>query len=253
MILLVALEAQSTGQGSAIVTDLALGKPGLDRDGRRRIAAIIIYSLSLQSLMFLGAGTFAWPAAWLWFAVWATIFAGAAVYLLRVNPAVINERGRKHGKIRSWDRNFAFVYAPTVILLPLLAGLDYRFGWSDMWIGWQLLGLLLAIPGSILPYWAMGANKFLITTVQVQGERGHYVIDTGPYRYVRHPMYIGSILMPIGQSLLLGSWSALVIGLITGAAVIYRTYMEDRTLQGELLGYSQYAQRVRYRLFPGIW
>jgi protein-S-isoprenylcysteine O-methyltransferase Ste14 len=109
------------------------------------------------------------------------------------------------------------------------------------------------IPAMALPWWAMSVNTYLSTIVRVQTERGHHVVTAGPYRYVRHPMYVGTILFGLCIPLFLGSWYALLPGALMGIGYVIRTALEDRTLQAELPGYADYAAQVRYRLLPGVW
>jgi protein-S-isoprenylcysteine O-methyltransferase Ste14 len=175
------------------------------------------------------------------------------VWIIRVNPEIINERGRKPKNTKRFDKVFAAVYTPLVLLLPLVAGFDFRWSWSDMALAWRWLGLVALLPAMILPYAAMGVNAYLTTTVRIQEERGHQVVSTGPYRYVRHPMYVGLICMGLGAPLLLGSWWAFLVGVLTTVAAVWRTSREDQTLKAELPGYAAYAQRVRFRLLPGVW
>jgi len=101
--------------------------------------------------------------------------------------------------------------------------------------------------------WATGVNAFISQVVRIQSERGHTVISTGPYRLVRHPAYVGMILVVLGAPIMLGSWWALIPGVISALVVTVRTKLEDQTLQAELPGYVEYAQQTRYRLAPGIW
>ena len=228
-------------------------KPKLEKAGKQRIVVIIVYMAAAWTLMFLGAGTLDWPTAWIFVALQTAVFLTLGLYVIRVNPEIINERGRKSDKTKSWDKVFAWVYAPQIILMPLIAGLDHRYGWSTPVSGWQIAGFISLIPGFSLPYWAMMVNDFLTVTVRLQKERGHRPVTHGPYRFVRHPMYVGAILGFIGTPLLLGTWWALIPGGIAVVAMIVRTALEDRTLQAELPGYADYAQRTRYRLLPGIW
>lgn len=105
----------------------------------------------------------------------------------------------------------------------------------------------------MITLWAMAANRFFSATVRIQEEHGHSVISQGPYRFVRHPGYTGGIIYQIAVPLVLGSWWALIPSLLAVACFILRTALEDHTLQAELDGYQTYAQRVRYRLLPGVW
>lgn len=136
----------------------------------------------------------------------------------------------------------------------IVAGFDaVRFGWTDMSPTWWWLGLLLHLPGAVLFVWSMGVNPFFEKTVRIQTERGHRVIDSGPYAFVRHPGYLGFIGWGLSVPFLLGSWWALIPAALSVAGIIVRTALEDRTLAEELQGYTAYAERVGYRLLPRVW
>jgi protein-S-isoprenylcysteine O-methyltransferase Ste14 len=136
----------------------------------------------------------------------------------------------------------------------LLAGLDHRFRWSAPTPLWaQAAGLLAVAAGGMLSNWAVAANRFFSAVVRVQRDRGHEVVDSGPYRYVRHPSYAGSITYMLGMTFVLGSRVALAAATVLSLVLAVRTALEDRTLQAELDGYADYARRVRYRLLPGVW
>lgn len=235
------------------MTQTITAKPKLEKEGKQRIVVVIVYMIVCWALLFLAAGTINWPTGWLFVALQAIIFFTLGLYAAHINPEIINERGRKSDKTKSWDKIFSLVYAPQIFLMPLIAGLDHRFGWSTPVLGWQFIGVISLIPGFSLPYWAMMVNDFLTVTVRLQEERGHRPITHGPYRFVRHPMYLGAILSFIGTPLLLGTGWAFIPSAIATLAVIARTALEDKTLQAELPGYADYAQRTRYRLLPGVW
>ena len=136
----------------------------------------------------------------------------------------------------------------------LVAGLDKRFGWSpEIPLGIQIAALALVILGYLLSIWAMVVNRFFSAVVRIQTERGHTVITTGPYSYVRHPGYDGGIVCNLAGAIALSSLWALIPGALVVLLTVVRTALEDRTLQEELVGYKEYAKRVRYRLLPGIW
>jgi protein-S-isoprenylcysteine O-methyltransferase Ste14 len=116
-----------------------------------------------------------------------------------------------------------------------------------------VLGYVLLCLGFVLSIWVYKVNKFAEPTVRIQTERGHKVIDTGPYAIVRHPLYLGGLIMFAGVPLALGSYWALIPTAVGTVVIIVRTVLEDRTLQEELAGYKEYAARVRYRLIPGVW
>ena len=135
-----------------------------------------------------------------------------------------------------------------------MAGLDVRFGWTrELSVAWHSAGAVVLAVGLGLSAWAMIANAYFSTAVRIQSDRGHTVCRTGPYRFVRHPGYVGFILQSLGTPFLLGSLWTLVPGITATVLMIIRTSLEDRTLQAELPGYRDFVQEVRYRLVPGIW
>ena len=136
----------------------------------------------------------------------------------------------------------------------LVAGLDVRFGWAgDLGVAWHVAGAVMLAVGLELASWAMIANAYFSTAVRIQSDRGHTVCSTGPYRFVRHPGYVGFILQSIGVPFLLGSLWALIPAITAAVLIVVRTSLEDRTLQAELPGYQDYIRNVHYRLSPGIW
>ena len=146
------------------MTQTIAPKPKLEKAGKQRIVVVIVYMAVAWALIFLGAGTVYWPAAWIFVALQTAVFLTLGLYVVRANPEIINERGRKSDKTKSWDKIFAWVYASQVILMPLIAGLDHRFGWSTPLLSWQIIGAVSLIPGFSLPYWAMLVNDFLTVT-----------------------------------------------------------------------------------------
>lgn len=217
------------------------------------IAALAGFGL-FAAMLFFPAGTFFWLEAWLHLGLIATFVFVNGVYLMRVNPEVIEHR-MKFGKgTKRWDKVWLTLTTPVFLATSLVAGLDAaRFQWSPMaaWPWW--LGLVLYVAGSALLSWSMGVSPFFEKTVRIQTERGHYVIDSGPYRLVRHPGYPGFLGWILSAPLLLGSWWAFLPAGLSLISLVYRTVMEDRTLRRELAGYEEYVRRVGYRLIPGIW
>jgi protein-S-isoprenylcysteine O-methyltransferase Ste14 len=212
-------------------------------------------TLVFGALLFLAAGTVAWPAAWAYLGIVVVILVAYSTVIARTHPDLVAERTAPPADAKAWDKPFAFLVSVAgPIAMLLLAGFDYRYGWSPAFprsVTW--LGFLLAAVGGSLSNWAVATNRFFSALVRIQTDRGHHVIDTGPYAYVRHPGYTGSIVYMAGAALLLGSLPALAGAVITSMILAVRTRFEDRTLQQELDGYAAYAQRVRYRLVPGIW
>ena len=176
------------------------------------------------------------------------------VWVARKHPDVVNERGKIARNAKSWDKVLMTIYTVMLFVLFGVAGLDAgRFGWSTMPIAVQIVGYVAFVLSMIVTFWAMATNPFLSTIVRIQDDRGHYVVTTGPYRYVRHPMYAMMFLMWPGTALLLGSWWALLPAAVIVIIFVIRTALEDRTLQAELPGYVDYTQQTRYRLVPGVW
>jgi protein-S-isoprenylcysteine O-methyltransferase Ste14 len=130
---------------------------------------------------------------------------------------------------------------------------DSRFHWYPLpwWV--CLIGYVLFFAAIGALTWAEAVNKFFEVTVCIQTERGHRVIDIGPYAIVRHPGYLGGLFFCAGVALCLASLWALIPGGIASALLVLRTRWEDQTLQAELAGYKEYTERVRYRLIPGVW
>jgi protein-S-isoprenylcysteine O-methyltransferase Ste14 len=229
------------------------GKHPFSGAGRRfaqLTSAIALWGL----LLFVSAGNFTWVRGWVYLGLYALGLMICGGALIRFNPTLAAVRARTHHGTKPFDRTFAALYAPMLFVIAVVAGLDaVRFGWSILGTRWLCVGALLQIGGSIPIAWAMATNPFLETTVRIQTDRGQQVISSGPYRYVRHPMYVGAILQIIATPLILGSvWALLPTCLVIGL-LMFRTYMEDRTLYAELPGYAAYTQHTRYRLIPRVW
>ncbi|MGA2504606.1 MAG: isoprenylcysteine carboxylmethyltransferase family protein [Anaerolineales bacterium] len=204
--------------------------------------------------LFLSAGRIDWWPAWAAIAVWLTWFTAMDIHLLRFNQELMAERLTPPKGSKGWDRSIMSILRLMQLVRYILAGLDLRFGWTGGFpLAAQIGGLTVCVLSSALSTWAMAANTFFSQIVRIQSDRGHTVASGGPYRFVRHPAYVGMILFELAISTLLASWWALAAGGLCAILLILRTALEDRTLQIELNGYMDYARQVRYRLFPGIW
>jgi len=196
-----------------------------------------------------------WAMAWVYIGVFA--FGGiiCTPILLRVNPDIVTERLRlRKGAGKQRDVLLASMMGAFWVCGFLTAGVDRRFCWSPVVPpAVQLAGVAIMGGGYLVGVWAMAVNRFFAWFVRIQEDRGHRAITTGPYRFVRHPGYLGGIAMMIATPVILGSlWAFIPMG-VAICFLVVRTAVEDSTLQKELDGYGDFARRVRYRLLPGVW
>ena len=206
------------------------------------------------ALLFLSAGRTDWIAGWVYLAIMTINAAGNYAYLRFANPELIGHRMRLGPGTKTWDKIWLGLFSPVFLAVYAVAGLDVgRLGFATMPLLLWPAGLVLFLPGTVLFSWSMGVNPFFEKTVRIQRERGHRVIDSGPYRFVRHPGYVGFLGWILSAPLLLGSWWAFLPAVLSAVFVIVRTALEDRTLRQELPGYREYAARVRFRLIPNVW
>ena len=227
------------------------------RIGWRAVIGFVAYALLSAVALFAAAGTLHWAWGWVYVGLSLAVTLASRLIVLRTSPDLLQERARfvQAEGVKPWDRwLMPLVGLIGPMSLALVAGLDHRFGWSPVLPAWQPWGgLVLVVLGYAWATWALAVNRFFSAVVRIQSERGHVVIDTGPYRWMRHPGYAGGALSYLAAPLLLGALWALVPAALTTIALVARTALEDRTLRQELLGYADYARRVRFRLLPGLW
>jgi protein-S-isoprenylcysteine O-methyltransferase Ste14 len=218
----------------------------------RAILALGIFLSFLAVTLFLPA-RINWMGGWLFLLVFLIEMMVAVAYLWWKNPEIFVARSKIHSGTKGWDKAILlFLVASFVAIFPA-AGLDHRFHWSATSPGLTMAGYILFSIGMFGSIWVYGVNKFAEPGVRIQTDRGHTVIDSGPYAVVRHPLYVASIFVVAGIPFALGSlWALVPVGAGTLILVV-RTVFEDRMLQNELPGYKEYAGRVRYRLIPGVW
>lgn len=215
------------------------------------LGLFVIFALAL----FLPADTLVWLAGWIYLALFFGFFLTVNAWLFRHNPSLLQERmslGRADQK--RWDK----VLFPILLIFPFawLVFISFdavRFHWSPVSIWFQEAGVLVLLCSFYLFFLTFRENSFLSTVVRIQKEREHTVISTGPYRYVRHPMYAAFLLFMLGTPLLLGSWYGVLLGLAFMMVLARRAILEESTLQKELRGYADYMAQVKYRLIPYIW
>ena len=207
-------------------------------------------------ILFVSAGRINIPRAWCYLLVSFIGMFGGIMLVCKVNPELINHRGewKKKKDTKRWDKFLMPAYGIMgLYVLVVVIGLDARFQWSYLGIGFAIAGIILFVIGSISIHWAMTVNTHFETTVRIQRDRDQNVITTGPYRIVRHPGYVGAILWAVSTPLIIGSLVGLVPAAITVFLLVIRTWLEDKTLHSELNGYAEYAKRVKYRLLPRVW
>jgi len=214
--------------------------------------------LILQAaVLFLSAGRFDLPRAWIYLGAISIQTLASVMLVSRFNPTLLMGRAQSITKqdIKAWDK----VLMPVVLVIQyvvLLAviGLDVgRFQWSSLGIVYAIVGFILLVIGAVLGVWAAISNPYYEAVVRIQRDKDHKVVTTGPYRIVRHPGYVGAILVTVSTPLIIGSVFGLVAAGIVVILIFIRTALEDKTLHNELDGYSDYAHRVRYRLLPRVW
>ena len=223
---------------------------------RRLLLQTGVSTLAQGWLLYRGARTADWPAGWTLLVLFAACSIAVGIYLLRHDPALLRERMTlpSHGNQARRDKLLLLGVGLLWCLWLFGMGRDalhHRF--AAMPPAMQALGALLFVAGFGMAAWTFAANSFASPAVRMQPERGHPVIDTGPYAFVRHPMYAGALLIFLGMPLLLGSPIGL-LGLPIGAAVLaLRTGWEEQALRAGLRDYEAYAARVRHRFVPGLW
>lgn len=223
---------------------------------RQWIRLLVVYLL-IPVMLLLCAWDLGWWQAWVYALLILAAGIGGRLWAEQRHPGLTAERQNiAHlQNAKAWDKVLAPLMAVSISYpMVIVAGLDHRYNGSPEFALWlTVIGFLLIAFGYAFAAWALAENRFFSSVVRIQTERGHQVCDTGPYRFVRHPGYAGNILALFAMVLALGSvWTLIPAAIATLIAVI-RTALEDQALQEELHGYRDYAQRVRYRLLPGIY
>ena len=225
------------------------------RGVNRWVFTSFIFLVLLAASLFLCAGTLLWWQAWVYIFTAAAILVLDYVVLVPISPDLLGERSRYQKGTKAWDQLLSRLMATIgPFSIWIVSGLDYRNSWSDDFPAWVVvIAMEFVLLGGLLTLWAMAANRFFIGMVRIQDERGHQVVDAGPYSYVRHPGYLGSLFFIIFTPLALASYWAIVPAVLTVGVILLRTYLEDKTLIDELDGYLAYTDQVRFRIIPGIW
>lgn len=220
---------------------------------RKAFRGLVILFLVTAALLFAAAGTFAYWQAWLYLAVYFTASIAITVYLVRKDPALLARRmsGGPFAEKEPTQRIIMSLASIGFIALTIVPALDRRFGWSHLSPAVVFAGDLLVLTGWIGIYFVFRENSFASATIESPADQK--VISSGPYAWVRHPMYAAALIMLLGISPALGSWWGVPIVIAIVPALIWRLLDEERFLVRNLRGYPEYQGKVRYRLLPFVW
>ena len=204
-------------------------------------------------VLFLSVGRWNWVMGWA-FVILTALWVGAtALVVIPRNPELLVERLGFRKGAKTWDAMIMSIIGLALVACYIVAGLDVRYEWTKTSLPLQVAALVIVVLGYALTVWATAANAFFSLIVRIQQERGHTVAADGPYRFVRHPAYVGGVALYLATPVMLGSLWALIPGGLSALLMIVRTVLEDKMLLNELDGYKDYAGRTRYRLLPGVW
>ena len=213
----------------------------------------LLAPILMIGLLFFVAGRWDYWQAWVYTIINMIVLILMGT-LLTKNAELVEERLNPKEGMKGWDKFYFAVTTPLYMIALLVAGLDARFGWTrDMPPILYGASLLVYLIGQAIFLWARYTNNYFSSVVRIQTDRGQTVCKEGPYRYVRHPGYVGGFLFTISIGLMLGSWWASIPQVIAALMLVWRTAREDKTLLVELPGYAEYSTQTRFRLLPGIW
>ena len=222
----------------------------------RRVVVQTVVWFAIQAAILLGAaGDWAWPQGWTYLGEVLALSTATTIGLMVGDPELLKARMSSPLKRnqRPRDRAIIAVFGAAYIGWFVLIGLDHRFFWTGTPLPVQILGAVLIGAGMMLVWETFRANTFATTQVRVQTERAQTVVDSGPYRYIRHPMYAGMALFVIGTALMLGSLWALAATVLLFVLLALRTLGEEQVLKQDLAGYADYMTKTPWRIVPGVW
>ena len=223
----------------------------------RQWIRLVVFYLLIPVILLICGGDLGWWQAWLYSLLIVATGIGGRMWAEQRHPGLMAERQniKNIRNAKAWDKVLAPLMAVSVgFPMVIVAGLDHRYNWSPEFPLWLIIiGFILISLGYAFAAWALAENRFFSSVVRIQMDRGHVVCDSGPYRFVRHPGYAGTIPPLFGIALALGSVWTLIPAAVASIITVIRTVLEDQTLQEELPGYRDYARRVRFRLVPGMY
>ncbi len=206
------------------------------------------------TLFFIASGALTYLRGWIFFAIYSISTIIGVIYLSNKNPEVLNERAKERKNTEQWDKVILKIYVLLAFfIIYIVAGLDIRFGWSHVPISYMYPSLIVVVLSSILGIWAMRENANFETTSRIQDDRIQTVCDSGPYKTVRHPGYLATILWALAVPFAFGSLYMLIPSSLIVIVIAYRTHLEDKMLKSKLDGYMEYTTITKYRLFPFVW
>ncbi len=214
------------------------------------VTRVVMFFVFLGLFLFLPAGTWKFWQAWMWLVMMITLMLVTLRYLLKNDPALLERRMRMRERVGAQQKiiGISFIFLLASFIVP---GLDQRYGWSQMPAWVAILADTIVAIGYLMVLWVFKTNTYTSRIVEV--ETGQKVISNGPYAIVRHPMYVGAFLVYAASPLALGSYWAVLPGLMILPVLIFRILDEEKLLLRDLPGYREYTQKVTYRLLPGIW
>ena len=211
------------------------------------VRSLVVISI-LGSVLFIPAGSFRFWQAWVYIGILFVPALFAFIYFYKHDPKSIERRSLLKEKVPEQKRIMSLIYVMLLVAF-LLPGFDYRYGWSRLPLWLTVLSQVFVLGGILMAYWVVKISRFAARTIQV--ESGQTVISDGPYRTIRHPMYLGMCV--IFTPLALGSYFALPAFTLLIPLVVLRLLNEEKVLRQELAGYNEYCSRTHFRLVPFVW
>jgi protein-S-isoprenylcysteine O-methyltransferase Ste14 len=216
----------------------------------RLILRLSLGLIIVAAMLFIPAGSLRFWQGWAYLGVWFVPMVFAFGYFCKHDPKLIERRMQRKEKVHEQKLIIRFGFA-TWLIGYLLPGLDHRFGWSHLPLWLTILSQAFVLGGCLMIFWVLKANSFAAATIRV--EPGQKVISSGPYRIVRHPMYLGAGVMFLFAPLALGSYFALPVFALFIPIIVFRLLNEEKVLRQELPGYPEYCVKTRFRLVPFVW
>ena len=222
---------------------------------KRQVLETMGFFVAFALALFLPAGTLAWTAGWIFLLLFFSFYVAVTFWLYRHNPGLMQERTQLvASNQQGWDKILFPIMEVLFIVWLIFISLDaVRFHWSLVPFWLQAIGAVILLCSFYFLFLTFRDNSYLSPVVRIQDERGHTVVSTGLYHYVRHPMYMAILVFIMGTSLLLGSWYELLFVIICMFILARRAVLEEQMLLKELPGYADYTAQVKYRFIPYVW